>query len=175
MTSVVLIFASLQFPVQNDWPHLLSSCPCTPQLEFGVIHHCTEERLYTGRRGQGAFCNGQRLQVSRETGGALVAHPSLFHIEKCEWKMPNITISCWRFHLLLGTSLPWWSGILSPVCISVSLFMCPGGSNSLLLCALTSVIPKATIPLDIRVGLAELNEQSRPRAEHLWTVCHAHR
>ncbi|XP_040597608.1 inositol monophosphatase 2 isoform X6 [Mesocricetus auratus] len=37
------------------------------QLEFGVIHHCTEERLYTGRRGQGAFCNGQRLRVSRET------------------------------------------------------------------------------------------------------------
>ncbi|ERE86165.1 inositol monophosphatase 2-like protein [Cricetulus griseus] len=37
------------------------------ELEFGVIHHCTEERLYTGRRGQGAFCNGQRLQVSRET------------------------------------------------------------------------------------------------------------
>lgn len=37
------------------------------ELEFGVIYHCTEERLYTGRRGQGAFCNGQRLQVSRET------------------------------------------------------------------------------------------------------------
>ncbi|OBS76541.1 hypothetical protein A6R68_17001 [Neotoma lepida] len=37
------------------------------ELEFGVIHHCTEDRLYTGRRGQGAFCNGQRLQVSRET------------------------------------------------------------------------------------------------------------
>ncbi|XP_038185914.1 inositol monophosphatase 2 isoform X2 [Arvicola amphibius] len=42
------------------------------ELEFGVIHHCTEERLYTGRRGQGAFCNGQRLQVSRETGRPVV-------------------------------------------------------------------------------------------------------
>ncbi|NXU61707.1 IMPA2 monophosphatase, partial [Horornis vulcanius] len=34
------------------------------ELEFGVIYHCTEERLYTGRRGQGAFCNDKRLQVS---------------------------------------------------------------------------------------------------------------
>uniref|UniRef100_A0A8C0G9Z2 Inositol-1-monophosphatase n=1 Tax=Chelonoidis abingdonii TaxID=106734 RepID=A0A8C0G9Z2_CHEAB len=37
------------------------------ELEFGVIYHCTEERLYTGRRGQGAFCNEKRLQVSKET------------------------------------------------------------------------------------------------------------
>lgn len=37
------------------------------ELEFGVIYHCTEERLYTGRRGQGAFCNERRLRVSRET------------------------------------------------------------------------------------------------------------
>ncbi|XP_029446831.1 inositol monophosphatase 2 isoform X1 [Rhinatrema bivittatum] len=37
------------------------------ELEFGVIYHCTEERLYTGRKGQGAFCNGQRLQVSKVT------------------------------------------------------------------------------------------------------------
>uniref|UniRef100_A0A8B9QHR6 Inositol-1-monophosphatase n=1 Tax=Apteryx owenii TaxID=8824 RepID=A0A8B9QHR6_APTOW len=37
------------------------------ELEFGVIYHCTEERLYTGRRGQGAFCNDKRLQVSKET------------------------------------------------------------------------------------------------------------
>ncbi|KAK2513281.1 Impa2 [Columba guinea] len=41
------------------------------ELEFGVIYHCTEERLYTGRRGQGAFCNDKRLQVSKETGQAL--------------------------------------------------------------------------------------------------------
>ncbi|KQK78522.1 inositol monophosphatase 2 [Amazona aestiva] len=37
------------------------------ELEFGVIYHCTEERLYTGRRGQGAFCNDKRLHVSKET------------------------------------------------------------------------------------------------------------
>uniref|UniRef100_A0A452SWJ1 inositol-phosphate phosphatase n=1 Tax=Ursus americanus TaxID=9643 RepID=A0A452SWJ1_URSAM len=48
------------------------------ELEFGVIYHCTEERLYTGRRGRGAFCNGQRLQVSGETGGASRGSPQLF-------------------------------------------------------------------------------------------------
>ncbi|KAM6217858.1 inositol monophosphatase 2 [Rhynchocyon petersi] len=37
------------------------------ELEFGVIYHCTEERLYTGQCGRGAFCNGQRLSASRET------------------------------------------------------------------------------------------------------------
>ncbi|XP_053104730.1 inositol monophosphatase 2 isoform X2 [Hemicordylus capensis] len=37
------------------------------ELEFGVIYHCTEERLYTGRRGQGAYCNDKRLQVSKVT------------------------------------------------------------------------------------------------------------
>ncbi|XP_034497892.1 inositol monophosphatase 2 isoform X2 [Ailuropoda melanoleuca] len=50
------------------------------ELEFGVIYHCTEERLYTGRRGRGAFCNGQRLQVSGETvgetAGRRAAHPT---------------------------------------------------------------------------------------------------
>ncbi|EPY79349.1 hypothetical protein CB1_000932068 [Camelus ferus] len=47
------------------------------ELEFGVIHDCTEERLYTGRRGRGAFCNGQRLHVSTETGGPCAAHFAL--------------------------------------------------------------------------------------------------
>ncbi|XP_015679662.1 inositol monophosphatase 2 [Protobothrops mucrosquamatus] len=37
------------------------------ELEFGVIYHCIEERLYTGRRGQGSYCNGKRLQVSKVT------------------------------------------------------------------------------------------------------------
>ncbi|XP_063306539.1 inositol monophosphatase 2 [Pelobates fuscus] len=38
------------------------------ELEFGVIYHCTEEKMYTGRRGHGAFCNQERLQVTKETG-----------------------------------------------------------------------------------------------------------
>lgn len=39
------------------------------QLEFGVIYHCFDGTLYTGRRGHGAFCNGVRLHVSEEKGG----------------------------------------------------------------------------------------------------------
>ncbi|XP_062847264.1 inositol monophosphatase 2 [Trichomycterus rosablanca] len=36
------------------------------QLEFGVICHCFDGTLYTARRGHGAFCNGERLKVSKE-------------------------------------------------------------------------------------------------------------
>ncbi|KAF4087833.1 hypothetical protein AMELA_G00075780 [Ameiurus melas] len=36
------------------------------QLEFGVVYHCLDGTLYTGRRGHGAFCNGVRLHVSKE-------------------------------------------------------------------------------------------------------------
>ncbi|XP_019507484.1 PREDICTED: inositol monophosphatase 1 [Hipposideros armiger] len=38
------------------------------QMEFGVVYSCVEDKMYTGRRGQGAFCNGLRLQVSRQEG-----------------------------------------------------------------------------------------------------------
>ncbi|XP_073879042.1 inositol monophosphatase 2 isoform X4 [Macaca fascicularis] len=50
------------------------------ELEFGVIYHCTEERLYTGRRGRGAFCNGQRLRVSGETGSGAPRACSCFRV-----------------------------------------------------------------------------------------------
>uniref|UniRef100_A0A8C5QW35 Inositol-1-monophosphatase n=1 Tax=Leptobrachium leishanense TaxID=445787 RepID=A0A8C5QW35_9ANUR len=34
------------------------------QVEFGVVYSCVEDKMYTGRRGKGSFCNGQTLQVS---------------------------------------------------------------------------------------------------------------
>ncbi|XP_031734021.1 inositol monophosphatase 1-like isoform X1 [Anarrhichthys ocellatus] len=34
------------------------------QMEFGVIYSCLEDKMYTARRGKGAFCNGEPLQVS---------------------------------------------------------------------------------------------------------------
>ncbi|XP_072267197.1 inositol monophosphatase 1 [Pyxicephalus adspersus] len=34
------------------------------QVEFGVVYSCVEDKMYTGRKGKGAFCNGQKLQVS---------------------------------------------------------------------------------------------------------------
>ncbi|XP_053323958.1 inositol monophosphatase 1 [Spea bombifrons] len=34
------------------------------QVEFGIVYSCVEDKMYTGRRGKGSFCNGQKLQVS---------------------------------------------------------------------------------------------------------------
>ncbi|XP_075405651.1 inositol monophosphatase 1 [Tenrec ecaudatus] len=36
------------------------------KMEFGVVYSCVEDKMYTGRKGKGAFCNGQRLQVSQQ-------------------------------------------------------------------------------------------------------------
>ncbi|KAG8442215.1 hypothetical protein GDO86_011132 [Hymenochirus boettgeri] len=36
------------------------------ELEFGVIYHCTNGNMYTGRKGHGAFCNKERLRVTQE-------------------------------------------------------------------------------------------------------------
>ncbi|XP_005381773.1 PREDICTED: inositol monophosphatase 1 isoform X2 [Chinchilla lanigera] len=36
------------------------------KMEFGVVYSCVEDKMYTGRKGKGAFCNGQKLQVSKE-------------------------------------------------------------------------------------------------------------
>lgn len=34
------------------------------KVEFGVVYSCLEDKMYTARRGRGAFCNGEPLQVS---------------------------------------------------------------------------------------------------------------
>uniref|UniRef100_A0A3Q1F796 Inositol-1-monophosphatase n=1 Tax=Acanthochromis polyacanthus TaxID=80966 RepID=A0A3Q1F796_9TELE len=34
------------------------------QVEFGVVYSCLEDKMFTARRGKGAFCNGQPLEVS---------------------------------------------------------------------------------------------------------------
>ncbi|XP_078143807.1 inositol monophosphatase 1-like [Centroberyx gerrardi] len=34
------------------------------QVEFGVVYSCIEDKMFTARRGKGAFCNGRPLQVS---------------------------------------------------------------------------------------------------------------
>lgn len=36
------------------------------ELELGIIYNCVKEKLYTGRRGHGAFCNGEKLQASKQ-------------------------------------------------------------------------------------------------------------
>lgn len=37
-------------------------------MEFGVVYSCLEDKMYTARRGKGAFCNGEPLQVSQQKG-----------------------------------------------------------------------------------------------------------
>ncbi|KAM9774889.1 inositol monophosphatase 1-like [Syngnathus typhle] len=34
------------------------------QLEFGVVYSCLEDKMYKARKGKGAFCDDDRLQVS---------------------------------------------------------------------------------------------------------------
>lgn len=34
------------------------------QVEVGVVYSCLEDKMFTARRGKGAFCNGEPLQVS---------------------------------------------------------------------------------------------------------------
>lgn len=44
------------------------------QLEFGVVYSCIEDKMYTARKGKGAFCNGQLLQVSDQKGNRSSEH-----------------------------------------------------------------------------------------------------
>ncbi|XP_077411075.1 inositol monophosphatase 1-like [Vanacampus margaritifer] len=34
------------------------------QIEFGVVYSCIEDKMYTARKGKGAFCNGVPIKVS---------------------------------------------------------------------------------------------------------------
>ncbi|XP_069321603.1 inositol monophosphatase 1-like [Eulemur rufifrons] len=36
------------------------------KIEFGVVYSCVEDKMYSARKGKGAFCNGQKLQVSQQ-------------------------------------------------------------------------------------------------------------
>lgn len=40
------------------------------QLEFGVVYSCLEDKMYKARKGRGAFCNDEPIQVSDVTGKA---------------------------------------------------------------------------------------------------------
>uniref|UniRef100_A0A8C5WJA4 Inositol-1-monophosphatase n=1 Tax=Leptobrachium leishanense TaxID=445787 RepID=A0A8C5WJA4_9ANUR len=51
----------------HRFPTVAVSIGFAVNQEFGVIYHCTEEKMYTGRRGHGAFCNQERLQVTKQT------------------------------------------------------------------------------------------------------------
>lgn len=38
------------------------------QLEFGVVYSCLEDKMYKARKGKGAFCNDEKIEVSDVTG-----------------------------------------------------------------------------------------------------------
>uniref|UniRef100_A0A2I3GE31 Inositol-1-monophosphatase n=1 Tax=Nomascus leucogenys TaxID=61853 RepID=A0A2I3GE31_NOMLE len=42
------------------------------KIEFGVVYSCVEDKMYTARKGKGAFCNGQKLQVSQQEGSGVL-------------------------------------------------------------------------------------------------------
>ncbi|XP_028288780.1 inositol monophosphatase 2 [Parambassis ranga] len=34
------------------------------EIEFGIVYSCIEDKMYTARKGKGAFCNGEPIRVS---------------------------------------------------------------------------------------------------------------
>ncbi|XP_033494237.1 inositol monophosphatase 1-like [Epinephelus lanceolatus] len=34
------------------------------EIEFGIVYSCIEDKMYTARKGKGAFCNGEPIKVS---------------------------------------------------------------------------------------------------------------
>ena len=38
------------------------------QIEFGIVYSCIEDKMYTARKGKGAFCNGVPIKVSGQEG-----------------------------------------------------------------------------------------------------------
>uniref|UniRef100_A0A8C3WIP2 Inositol-1-monophosphatase n=1 Tax=Catagonus wagneri TaxID=51154 RepID=A0A8C3WIP2_9CETA len=47
------------------------------KMEFGVVYSCMEDKMYTGRKGKGAFCDGQKLQVSPQKGSEVLEQQPL--------------------------------------------------------------------------------------------------
>uniref|UniRef100_A0A8C7T1H5 Inositol-1-monophosphatase n=1 Tax=Oncorhynchus mykiss TaxID=8022 RepID=A0A8C7T1H5_ONCMY len=59
----------------TNFVHGHSFLSCFSQLEFGVVYSCIEDKMYTARKGKGAFCNGQILNVSdqKEISQSIIA------------------------------------------------------------------------------------------------------
>ncbi|KAG9478693.1 hypothetical protein GDO78_012381 [Eleutherodactylus coqui] len=62
--------AVIREALKEDVSVMLKSSPADlvtatdQKVEFGVVYSCVEDKMYTGRKGKGAYCNGQKLQVS---------------------------------------------------------------------------------------------------------------
>lgn len=64
-TAAYSIVFYIQSLLQYTSPLYLSA---VLQMEFGVVYSCLEDKMFTARRGKGAFCNGNPLQVSAQEG-----------------------------------------------------------------------------------------------------------
>ena len=53
---------------ESDARNDLRTSVCVFQLEFGVVYSCIEDKMYPGRKGKGAFCDGEKLEVSDVKG-----------------------------------------------------------------------------------------------------------
>lgn len=44
------------------------------QLEFGVVYSCLEDKMYKARKGKGAFCDDEQIQVSDVKGKMVILY-----------------------------------------------------------------------------------------------------
>uniref|UniRef100_A0A3P9KWY2 Serine/threonine-protein kinase RIO1 n=1 Tax=Oryzias latipes TaxID=8090 RepID=A0A3P9KWY2_ORYLA len=51
---------------QSAMDHAVTVARKAGEVEFGVVYSCLEDKMFTARRGKGAFCNGAPLQVSEQ-------------------------------------------------------------------------------------------------------------
>ncbi|XP_034416216.1 inositol monophosphatase 1-like isoform X2 [Cyclopterus lumpus] len=64
------------------------------EIEFGIVYSCIEDKMYTARKGKGAFCNGDPIKVSgqEDISQSMVLTEMNFHKDPGHFKtmMANI-------------------------------------------------------------------------------------
>jgi len=76
--SCVFFFLS---SVLHPSPTFLIDVVLCTQTEIGVVYNPIMEELYMARAGQGAFCNGTKLQVTNLEG--MLNHSAEYQTELC--------------------------------------------------------------------------------------------
>ncbi|MEQ2249059.1 hypothetical protein ILYODFUR_025450 [Ilyodon furcidens] len=69
---VACVYSSLEWNIRDgergkSEELLVSATLLVTHVEVGVVYSCLEDKMFTARRGKGAFCNGEPLQVSDQT------------------------------------------------------------------------------------------------------------
>lgn len=63
----IYLYKEIIFSLPHTTLILLSLC-LGSQIEFGIVYSCIEDKMYTARKGKGAFCNGVPIKVSGQEG-----------------------------------------------------------------------------------------------------------